>query len=117
MSNSFQNIRSTIMNREHATRIHQGVFDAIDTAERRRFWIIGAAAIFEGLGLVTYCLLADFSNRLHLLVFVAAMLVYCTIAIGLLALGAHSSVCTQRVLQAIEIASRQRTQDERLGQN
>jgi hypothetical protein len=49
-------------------------------------------------------LLADFSNRVHLLLLIAAIAIYTIIAAGLFALGMHISRSTLRVIRAIETA-------------
>lgn len=77
----------------------------VEKAKRTRFRVIAVAAIGELTGLVAYFMLADFSNRLHLLILIASLLVYGTIAMAILALGSHVSVCTQRVLRAIDIVN------------
>lgn len=55
-----------------------------------------------GLG-ITLILLTDFSNRVHLLVFLAACVVYAPLVCGLGALWAHSNRNTQRILKAIDL--------------
>jgi hypothetical protein len=64
---------------------------------------IAAAAVVEAAGLLTFLLLMDFLDRLHWLLLVTAFLIYGTLAIGIIALGAYVNLATQRVLKAISL--------------
>ena len=83
-----------------ATR--RAALDRVDRSQRayRAFFL--AAAAVEALFLAGFVLLADFGQRLHVLLLLAAVATYTIIALGLLALGQHVSRCTWRVLKAIE---------------
>jgi hypothetical protein len=83
-----------------ATR--RAALDRIDRTERayRAFFL--AAAAVEALFLAAFVLLADFGQRLHVLLLLAAVATYTIVALGLLALGQHVSRCTHRVLKAID---------------
>lgn len=50
-----------------------------------------------------FVVLGDFSQRVHLLLLLAAVGTYTIVLLGLLALAAHVSRSTQRVLQAIAL--------------
>lgn len=80
----------------------RAALDRIDRTERayRAFFL--AAAAVEALFLVGFVLLADFGERLHVLLLLAAVATYTIVALGLLALGQHVSRCTWRVLKAID---------------
>jgi hypothetical protein len=52
---------------------------------------------------LSYRLLADFSNRLHVLLLLSTVAVYSILALDRVALGAHVSGCTERILKAIEV--------------
>jgi hypothetical protein len=78
---------------------------ALDRVERGERYMRAAALAFaavEGGFFLGFILLADFSNRLHLLLLLATVAVYTLVVIGLAALGAHVNRCTERVLRAIE---------------
>jgi hypothetical protein len=77
--------------------------DLMDRAERNYRLALGAAVVVELLFLAGFLVLADFSNRLHLLLLLATLAVYSITAAGLLALGAHVRRNTLRVLQAVEL--------------
>ena len=77
----------------------------IDRAERHyKQAFLGAVAI-EALLLPVYLLLADFSNRTHVLLLLATVATYSIIGIGLLALGAHSNRNTLRIINAVQLAT------------
>lgn len=83
--------------------IRGSAFDRIARAERRyRVAFFGAVAI-EALFLAGFLLLADLSDRTHVLLLVATVAVYTILALGLLALGSHVTRSTLRVLKAIEL--------------
>lgn len=76
----------------------------IDRAERQYKVAFAAAACLEALGLFAFIMLADFSDRTHVLLLVAAVLVYSTLGLGLVTLGIHVNRCTLRVLKALELS-------------
>ena len=80
----------------------RAALDRIDRTERayRAFFL--AAAAVEALFLGGFLLLADFGQRLHVLLLLAAVATYTIVGLGLLALGQHVSRCTWRVLKAID---------------
>lgn len=82
----------------------RGALDRVDRAERDYKLVFLAAAVVESAFLVGYLLLADFSNRLHVLLLIAAVAIYSIVALGLVALGAHVKRCTLRILKAIDLA-------------
>lgn len=82
----------------------RGALNRVDRAERSYKLTFLAAAAVESAFLVAYLLLADFSNRLHVLLLIAAVAIYTIVALGLVALGAHVKRCTLRILKAIDIA-------------
>jgi len=75
----------------------------IDRSERNFRLAFWCAFIVEALFFVTFLLLADLSNRLHLLLLIATVSSYSIIVFGLLALGAHINRCVLRILKAVEL--------------
>ena len=77
---------------EDSTRLNQIRKDSLERiarAERHsRLATYGAAAVEAGL-LGAFLLLADFSNRMHVLLLIATVAVYTILALGLLAVGAR----------------------------
>ena len=80
--------------------------DQIDRSERQYRTAFLMAALLEALGLGAFVLLADFHDRTHVLLLVASVLVYSTLGLGLVTLGAHVNRCTLRILKALELASK-----------
>lgn len=83
--------------------VHRTALDRIDRSERHYKAAFFGAAIVEALFLVAYLLLADFSNRVHVLLLITTIAVYSILAFGLVALGTHVNRNTLRVLKAIEL--------------
>ena len=65
-----------------------------------------AAAIIELAFFAAFLLLADFSNRSHLLLLLAAIAIYTILTMGLIALGIYINRSTLRVIRAIETIGR-----------
>ena len=74
----------------------------INRSERNFKLAFAAAAIVESVFIVSFLLLADLSNRLHILILIATVSCYSIIVLGLVALGAHINRSVLRVLTAIE---------------
>ena len=88
---------------EKINEIRHNTLNLIERNERSyKFAFVGAAFI-ELLFLVAFLLLADFSNRVHVLLLIMTIVIYTIMAFGLLALGLHVNRNTLRVLNAIEL--------------
>ena len=77
----------------------------IERAERNYMRGFVIAAFAEAVYLAAFVLLADFSNRTHVLVLLGTVGTYSLVAIGLLILGAHVTRSTLQVLKALEVSS------------
>ena len=75
----------------------------IDRSERNFKLAFIGAAIVESLFMVTFLLLADFSNRVHVLLLISTVSCYTIVVLGLVALGAHVHRGIARVLKAVEL--------------
>jgi hypothetical protein len=74
----------------------------IDRSERNfKLAFFGAMAV-ETAFIVTFVLLADLSNRLHLLLLISTVSCYSIVVLGLFALGAHVNRGIARILKAVE---------------
>ena len=82
--------------------IRNDVLARMDRAERNYKLAFVAAVIVEGAFLLTFLMLADFTNRLHVLLLLGTVMTYTIVAIGLVALGAHVNRAILRVLHAID---------------
>ena len=83
-------------------QVRGAALDRIERGARNYRLAFWSAAALEGAFFLGFLFLADFSNRLHVLVLLAAVATYTIVGLGLVALGAHVSRCTERVLKAIE---------------
>ena len=75
-----------------------------DRSERNFKLAFIGAAIVESLFMVTFLLLADFSNRVHVLLLISTVSCYTIVVLGLVALGAHVNRGIARVLKAVELS-------------
>ncbi|HEX9981662.1 MAG TPA: hypothetical protein VGF69_00225 [Thermoanaerobaculia bacterium] len=83
-------------------RVRGAALDRIDRSQRNYRLVVTLAAIVEVSFIVAFVLLADFSNRLHVLLFLSTVASYTIVVLGLFGLGAHVSRNTLRVLKALE---------------
>lgn len=93
------------VNADHARR---AALARIERSERNYRAAFFGAVVLEALFLAAFLLLADFRDRVHLLLLISTVAVYTIIALGLLALGAHVSGNTRRVLKAVEALATKR---------
>ena len=75
----------------------------IDRSERNFKLAFFAAAVLELSFIVSFLLLANFSDRLHVLLLLATVGCYSIILLGLVALGEHFNRGIGRVLKAVEL--------------
>jgi hypothetical protein len=90
------------MSSSNLDRVRGAALDRIERGARNYRVAFWSAAALEGAFFLGFLFLADFSNRLHVLLLLAAVATYTIVGLGLVALGAHVSRCTERVLKAIE---------------
>ena len=64
------------------------------------------AALLEAAFLAGFLVLADLSNRDHVLLFISTIAVYGILAFGLVALGVHGNRNTLRIIRAIEASEK-----------
>lgn len=84
-------------------QIRSNTLKQIERTERHYKLAFVAAALLELAFFASFLMLADLSNRSHLLLFVAAVAIYAILAVGLIALGIHINRSTLRVIKAIEV--------------
>ena len=75
----------------------------IDRSERNFKLAFIGAFIVESMFIVTFLLLADLSNRVHVLLLISTVSCYTIVVLGLVALGAHINRGIARVLKAVEL--------------
>jgi len=86
--------------------VRKEALERIDRSERNFKLAFYAAALFEALFMIVFLLAADFSNRMHVLLFIATVGSYSVVVLGLVALGAYVNRSVLRVLKAIELIER-----------
>ena len=77
--------------------IRADVLARVDRAQRNYRLAFICAAIVEAAFLIGFVLLADFHNRVHVLILISTVTTYSIVILGLFALGAY---ITRSVLQA-----------------
>lgn len=82
--------------------IRKSTLAQIEKNERNYQWAFRGTAFIELLFFVAYLLLADLYDRMHLLLLLVTVALYTLVAFSLMALGAHVTRNTLRVLNAIE---------------
>jgi hypothetical protein len=75
----------------------------IDRSERNFKLAFFGAFVVESLFVVCFLLLADLSNRMHLLLLISTVSCYTIVVLGLVALGAYVNRGIARLLKAIEL--------------
>ena len=75
----------------------------IDRSERNFKLAFIGAGIVESAFVVSFLLLADLSNRVHVLLLISTVSCYSIVVLGLVALGAYINLGIARVLKAVEL--------------
>jgi len=87
---------------EKINEIRGNTLNQIERNERSYKYAVVGAALIEVFFFAAFLLLADFSNRVHVLLLITTITVYTILAFGLIALGLHVNRNTLRVLNALE---------------
>ena len=88
---------------ERVDIVRRAALDRIDRSERTFKLLLAAVFVIEAVFLGSFVLLADFTNRTHVLLLIASIAIYLMLGLGLFALGAHVDRNTKLVLKAIGI--------------
>ena len=83
--------------------VRAAALERIDRSERNFKLAFFAAAIIEAAFIVTFLLLADFSNRMHVLLLISTVSSYSIVVLGLVALGEYTNRGLARILKALEL--------------
>ena len=97
----------------HLNGVRGAALDRIEKSERNFKLGMTIFAILESMFLILFFFIMDRSNKLHVLLFVAAVGFYTLIILGLVVLGLHIRRDTRLVLKAIETLSDQLAADRR----
>ena len=84
-------------------RVRAAALAQVDRSERNFKLAFFGAALLESAFLVTFLLLADLSNRMHILLLISTVSCYGIVVLGLVALAAHINRGVMRVLKAVEL--------------
>jgi hypothetical protein len=97
----------------HLNGVRGAALDRIEKSERNFKLGMIIFAILESTFLILFFFIMDRSNKLHVLLFVAAVGFYTLIILGLVVLGLHIRRDTRLVLKAIETLGEQLAADRR----
>ena len=83
--------------------VRRAALARMERMERNSKLAFFSAMLVEVAFLVGFFLLADLSNRTHVLILLATVAVYTILALGLVVLGTYMNRNTLRILHAIEL--------------
>ncbi|MGZ5446156.1 MAG: hypothetical protein ACXW31_04700 [Thermoanaerobaculia bacterium] len=86
---------------ERIDDLRRNALDRARSAETRFHLAVAGLLTAEALLVVGYLLTANLREPLHLLILIAAGIVYVPLVFGLVALGAHMNRCTWRIVSAM----------------
>ena len=89
--------------RANLDEVRAAAIARIDRSERNFKLAFIGAGLVESAFIVGFLLMADLSNRLHLLLLISTVSCYSIVVLGLVALGAHFNRGIARVLKAVEL--------------
>jgi len=84
-------------------RVRTAALAHVEKSEKRFKLALFIAGLLELVFLVSFVLVMDRSNKLHVMLFFSTVGIYTLIWMGLIVLGTHINVNTQRILKAIEL--------------
>lgn len=84
----------------------QKALDRLDRSERGRYKFVIALSVIEMIFIWGFAQLADFTNRVHVLIFWSLLSIDGLIVIGVGLLWEHVSRSTRLVLKAIDLSTR-----------
>ena len=90
-----------------SSEIRNSVMKKIERNELNYRLSFVAVAMLEALFLIGYLLMADLSDRLHVLLLFSTVMIYSILAMGLIALGTHGTRNTLKILKALEMMERE----------
>jgi Kef-type K+ transport system membrane component KefB len=86
--------------------IRAAALTRINRSERNFKLAFLGAGLVESVFIVVFILLADLSNKIHVLLLISTVSSYTIIVLGLVALGAYVNRSVLRVLTAIEASQK-----------
>lgn len=90
------------MKNETLSSVHTNILKQIDANERNYKIVFGVVAIIELAFLITFVLLADFTNRTHILILLSTIAIYSISIFGVVALGIFQQKLSLKIILAFE---------------
>ena len=87
---------------ERLERMRESVLDRMEAGQKLFRWVIGTCALLEAAMFIACILLVDWGDRTQVLLFVIFILSYFIVMLGMVALGAHVTNATARILAALD---------------
>ncbi|MGH9800058.1 MAG: hypothetical protein ACRD82_06815 [Blastocatellia bacterium] len=101
------------MSENHLNEIRGKALDRVEKSERNlKLGVIGFA-ILDTAFFVVFLMVMDFSNKLHVLIFMASGGFYLLLLLGLIVLGLQVKRDTQLLLRAIDLLEERLTESRR----
>lgn len=94
-----------MLNGEKMDQARREALNQIDKKEKRFKILIVFIALLEGLLLFLLIYNMNWGNDTHLLIFIATLLIYGVLGMGIVALGVFINLNTLKILKAIDVTS------------
>lgn len=94
----------------HLNEIRGKALDRVEKSERNLKLGVISFAILDTAFFIVFLLVMDFSNKLHILIFMASGGFYMLLLVGLIVLGLQVKRDTQLVLRAIDLLEERLTE-------
>lgn len=93
------------MKNENLSKVHNSALVAIEKNERNYRLLFFLILFLELLFFAGFILLADFKNRIHLLLFISSISIYTIMVIGLTLVALYIKKTALKIITAIENTS------------
>jgi hypothetical protein len=100
------------MSANNLNEIRGKALDRVERSERNLKLGVISFAILDTAFFIVFLLVMDFSNKLHVLIFMASGGFYMLLLVGLIVLGLQVKRDTQLVLRAIDLLEERLTESE-----
>jgi hypothetical protein len=94
-------------NKVNLDQVRSAALNRIERSERNFKLAIYTAVAWEAVFLIAFIFGMERHNQTHMLLLISTVGIYTIVLLGLVALGAHVSRNTQRILRAIELLEAQ----------
>ena len=90
------------METETFSSVHTNILRQIDSNEHNYKIVFGVVAIIELAFLITFILLADFTNKTHILILLSTIAIYSISIFGIVALSIFQQKLSLKIILAFE---------------